>query len=178
RATLEQLAAKVKVARQTPASLVLLAKVLRALKAHAAALRLLEQAQAQYPADFWINEELAVALLLARPPRMAQAIGHFRVAAALRPRSPSPYVNLSFVLMNQNDWPEATAPANRSIALEPRNPPAYVLLGAGLYLQKNLPGAITAYKKAIEIAPGYAKAHYNLGLALEQSKDLPGAIAA
>ncbi len=135
----------------------------------------LRQAQAEYPADFWLNLDLGNALNKSDP---AEAAGFYRVALAVRPRSIPAYNNLGNALREQKKLPEAIAAYHKAIEIDPKFAPAYNNLGNALRAQKNLPEAIAAYHKAIEIDPKDAKAYYNLGIALHDQKKLPEAIAA
>src|SRR5439155_4839297 len=85
RAAMERLAEAEDVMAQPPGNLVLLSWALDAIKGRAAAVRLLRRAQQRHPADFWINFELAFRLY-GEPATLAEAIGFYRAALALRPR--------------------------------------------------------------------------------------------
>src|SRR5262249_30792738 len=65
-----------------------LARVLAATKDFSLAVEVLRRAQRRFPDDFWVNHCLGHYLTELRPPRRAEAIGFYRVAVALRPRSP------------------------------------------------------------------------------------------
>jgi serine/threonine protein kinase len=64
-----------------------------------AMLALLWRVQQQLPTDFWVNHNLGYALAnKVQPPRLEEAIGFFRAAAALRPQSPGVHQNLGAAL--------------------------------------------------------------------------------
>ena len=71
---LQGLAREVKVSAQPPQALVLLDRALHACGSREGAVRLLRRAQAAYPADFWINQNLGAALRTCRPPQFDEAI--------------------------------------------------------------------------------------------------------
>jgi serine/threonine protein kinase/tetratricopeptide (TPR) repeat protein len=178
RAALEALAEKVEADKLPAASLVTIARFLDALDRGPVALRLLRRAQAQYPTDFWVNHELASALLLATPPQLEEAVGFRRVAVAVRPKSSVAQSNLCAILIMCKDWDGAIAAGRRAKALQPSNHRAYLNLGSALGGKGDLLAGIAEVRKAIEINPKYAMGHLGLGRALREAKDFPGAIAA
>jgi tetratricopeptide (TPR) repeat protein len=135
----------------------------------------LRQAQAEHPADFWLNFDLAVALGKTSP---AEAAGFFRVAIAVRPATSAAYNNLGVVLAAQKKREEAIAAYHRAIDLQPKNVRAHTNLGVALAVQGQPDEAIAAFRKAIAIAPNYAPAYYKLGLALKAQRKPDEAIAA
>lgn len=134
----------------------------------------LRQAQAEHPADFWLNFGLAYALGRTNP---IEAAGFYRVALAVRPGNYAVYVNLGKALHDQKKLPEAVAVLHKAIEIDPTIAAAYSNLGATLCDQKKLPEAIAALHKAIEIDPKYAPAHAGLGRVLREQKKLDEAIA-
>jgi tetratricopeptide (TPR) repeat protein len=135
----------------------------------------LRDAQAQFPADFWLNLDLGNALSKSNP---LEAAGFLRVAIATRPGSSAAYNNLGIALCDQKKLPEAIAAYHKAIELDQKDALAYNNLGIALREQKKLPEAIAACHKAIELHPKFAVAHYNLGVTLGDQKKLPEAVAA
>jgi serine/threonine protein kinase/Tfp pilus assembly protein PilF len=133
------------------------------------------EAQARFPADFWLNYALASILSESDP---VEAAGYYRVALALRPGSIIAYTDFSAVLSAQNKVPEAMATIRKAIDLDPRSAYPYNALGLALRHQDKLPEAIAAYRKAIDLDPTFATAHNNLGAALREQNKLSEAIAA
>src|SRR5207248_6557012 len=86
------------VAAQPASTLTLLGQALRQNGAVEQAITLLRKAQQRYPADFWINFELADCLASLRSPQLEEAIGLYRAAIALRPHSPAVHNNLGVAL--------------------------------------------------------------------------------
>jgi tetratricopeptide (TPR) repeat protein len=166
RAALEQLAEAKGVLNQPPRNLVLLAIALRDARSGAAAERLLRRAQAEHPADFWINFHLAAVLSQREAPELAQAARFYQAALALRPHSPVVYNNLGTVLHDQGKVAEAEAAYRKAIALNPDYPVAHYNLGNALQAQGKVAEAVAGFRKAIQIKPDYAQAHNNLGNAL------------
>jgi tetratricopeptide (TPR) repeat protein len=178
RAALKRLAGPEGVLAQPPANLVLLSRALVEANEQAVAVRLLRQAQQRYPADFWINFELAQCLYLCREPETkAESLGFIRVAVALRPRSAVAYNNLGASLANQGNSVEAEAACRKAIDLKPGYGMAHYNLGFALYVRKDLAGAIASFKEALRLKnlPG---THIQLGIALKEKGDLEGAIQA
>jgi serine/threonine-protein kinase len=141
------------------------------------ALRLtwLRQAQARFPADFWLNFDLALAL---REPDLAEAAGFYRVALALRPRSSAALNNLGGVLRDQKRLPEAVDVFRQAIALDPKHALAHYNLGNAFCDQGKLPEAEAAYRKAIALDGKDSVAYDGLGNALYKRQNYPEAIAA
>jgi serine/threonine protein kinase/Tfp pilus assembly protein PilF len=178
KAALEKLAEEKEPCSQPPANLVLLARALQATGSYAAAERLLRRAQPEYPADFWINFNLAYALLMKKTPDTADAVSFCRAALALRPQSAAVYNNLGAALKEQRKLAEAAAAFQKAIELQPDLALAHSNLGSTLREQGKLPEAVAACRKAITLRPKYATAQNNLGAALAAQGKLGEAVAA
>jgi serine/threonine protein kinase/tetratricopeptide (TPR) repeat protein len=138
----------------------------------------LRRAQRRFPADFWINHDLAFALTNVQSPRLEEAIGFYRAAVAVRPQSPGAHLNLGTALRKKGDVEGAIAAARKTIQLKEDSPTAHSNLGLALYDQKKLDQAVAAYKQAIQLKPDYAEAYANLGIALRAQQKLAEAVAA
>jgi serine/threonine protein kinase/Tfp pilus assembly protein PilF len=134
------------------------------------------QAQAQYPADFWLNFDLGTTL--GKKAKLAEAVGFIRVALAMRPRSSAAYYSLAHALYLQKQPAAAIAFYQKAIEIDPKLAYAYNGLGNALCAEKQLTAAITAFEKAIDLDPKLAHVYYNLGLALYAHKQPAAAIAA
>jgi serine/threonine-protein kinase len=189
-ALLEKLLEKVEVARHHPAFLVWLARSLRN-KTHVNAIRLLRQAQMQYPEDFWVNAVLSLRLLFsARPshsvrpvdapdlPLLNEAIRFMSASLAIRPESVWMHYQLGNALRARGDLEGALAAQQKALALNPSFADAHVEIGAILQDKGDLDGSIAAYKKGIDLDPENVGAYSSLGNVLVDKKDLEGAIAA
>jgi serine/threonine protein kinase/Flp pilus assembly protein TadD len=126
--------------------------------------RLLRAGQRRYPADFWMNHQLALALL--QMGRAAEAVQFFRAAVALRPRSAGVQLNLGSALLSQAQHTEAEAAYRRAIELSPDYAEAYRCLGQALRNQSRYAEAETAARRSLELRPDYAPAHRDLGVLL------------
>jgi Flp pilus assembly protein TadD len=172
---LEQLARSAPVEELSPAALRLLAHAVAATAwPSAPMLAALGRAQRRFPGDFWLNSDLARALLGAG--QGGRGIGFCRAAVALRPRSPAAHLNLGLLLWSDAD--EAVGEFREAIRLKNDYAMAHFYLGALLGNEKrDEDGAIAEYRTAIACDPNCARAHNNLGLALLSRKDVDGAIA-
>jgi serine/threonine protein kinase/Tfp pilus assembly protein PilF len=133
------------------------------------------RAQAEHPADFWLNFDLATALRNTNP---AEAIGFYRAALAIRPESSAVYNNLGNLLRREKKVAEAIGAYHKAIKLDPKLAFAYNGLGNALRELQKLPEALAAYHKAIELDPEFALAYSNLSMVLRDQKQLPEAIDA
>jgi serine/threonine protein kinase/Flp pilus assembly protein TadD len=133
----------------------------------------LRQAQALYPTDFWINYNLAITLLTAKP---QQAEGFLRAAIAVRPASTAAWNNLGNALRAQKDLASAVQAYHKALQLDPNDAPSWNNLGVALIDKKDQVGGMGAYRKALQLDPKFTFAWNNLGLALYAQKDLVAAI--
>jgi tetratricopeptide (TPR) repeat protein len=143
----------------------------------AQAAELLRRAQRQYPADFWVNENLGKVLQEVTPPEREEAVRFLTAAVALRPESPGAHLNLGIALYRKGQLDEAIACFKKVIELEPKNSWAHNDLGVALADKGQVDEAIACYNKAIEFDPKNAAAHYNLGNALKRKGQVDEAIA-
>ena len=86
-AALRALADKPKVAEMTPASAVLVARILAQLKAVEPIVTLLRAVVERYPGDWELNYSLADALMERDPPDRQEALRYYSVARAMRPEA-------------------------------------------------------------------------------------------
>jgi serine/threonine-protein kinase len=176
-AALEQMAAQADVAKVPAHSLTRLASQLKAVKATAPVVRLLGQARQHYPADFWVNHNLGMALATARPPEREEAVRFLTSAVALRPESPGATLSLGLVLYDKGQAEEAITCYRRAIALDPKFALGYHALGLALKGKGQLDEAIAYHRHAIELNPKSSLAHDHLGLVLYAKGQLDEAIA-
>src|SRR5262249_19877459 len=81
-AALENLAQEGETRSQPAVNLVFLAGFLQEAHSRAAAVRLLRRAQQKYPADFWVNFDLAVLLFKTKPSDPTEAVRFYQAALA------------------------------------------------------------------------------------------------
>ncbi|HEY7428116.1 MAG TPA: tetratricopeptide repeat protein, partial [Gemmataceae bacterium] len=170
-AALEQLAKEAKVAELSPQLLNALGLAL--MRQPANPLPILTAAQERHPADFWLNFYRGNAVLNSNP---EEAIGYYRAALAVRPKTSAVYNNLGLTLRAKHDLDGAITCYKAALALDPKFAGAYDNLGLVLHDKHDLDGAITCHKIAITLNPKLAQAHNNLGFALHDKHDLDGAI--
>jgi serine/threonine-protein kinase len=159
RKALEDLAREVRVDRQPPETLQLLAWVLWYSGSRPQAVSLLRRAQVQYPADFWINYMLGWYLRHV-PEQRADALRFLTVAAALRPHSPTALCQVGEVLFD-TDVAGAIAVFRRATTLKPELPAAHYDLGVALADKGDRDGAFAAWRRAVALKPS-ARLHYNI----------------
>jgi tetratricopeptide (TPR) repeat protein len=127
----------------------------------------LRKAQARFPADFWLNFDLALAL---RGTDLVEATGFYRVALALRPRSSAAWNNLGTSLLDLKKLPEAIDAFHQAIALNPKHVLAHYNLGNAFFRQHKLPEALATYRQAIALDNKDADVYHGLGNALYGQK--------
>jgi serine/threonine-protein kinase len=176
---LEKLAAADDVGTLPVRALTRLAWQLEKVEAYASAARLLRRAQQQYPADFWVNHRLGMALKKVTPPEWGEAVRFLTAALALRPESPGACVNVGAVLCDhKRDYDGAIACFQKALALDPKYAAAHDNLGAALAGKGQVDAAIASCRKAIELNPKLANAHNGLGTILcDRKHDYDAAIA-
>jgi tetratricopeptide (TPR) repeat protein len=177
RRTLVELARSEEVSRQTPLSLVLLARILLNTGAFEPAEVLLRQTRHRHPGDFWVNNDLAQTLILARPARWKDAIPFYAAAVASRPDSPGAHLNLGVAFTECGRLGEAIAEFREAIRLKKDYAEAHFNLGNALRDKGDVDGAIAEYREAIRLKKDDAKAHDYLGVALADKGRLDEAIA-
>jgi eukaryotic-like serine/threonine-protein kinase len=134
----------------------------------------LRRAQAEYPADFWVNFRLSQVIDRTDP---VEAVGFSRVALVIRPGNSAVYTSLGAGLDYQGKRDEAIACYRKAIEIDPRGAVPYSNLGITLHKQGKLDEAISYVRKAIEIDPKFANAHSHLGNALAKHGKRDEAIA-
>jgi serine/threonine protein kinase/Flp pilus assembly protein TadD len=158
-----QLAQNVKVAREEPSFLLLLASKISS-DADPLRLALLRQIQRAYPSNSWVNDHLGYVLLASG--QLDEAIRFLSVAFALRPQSPLVCRNLAIAYLRKGSPDEAILAANEAIRLKPDYEDAHFKLGKALYLKGRFDEAIKALNEAIRLRPTWEWAfHYDVELA-------------
>ncbi|OWK45453.1 serine/threonine-protein kinase [Fimbriiglobus ruber] len=135
----------------------------RLQKAGGDALGLFKRVQAAHPDDFWATYLLACELDLRADPN---AIGYYRAALALRPRSFAVLHNLGVALDDQGRVAEATAHRERVVSLDPDNSSAHHNLALSYLHQNRLGAAADEFRTAVRLNPKSGAAHSGLGQAL------------
>jgi serine/threonine-protein kinase len=178
RAALEQLAAAAEIRHLPAGALTRLAQQLQAVHGQVSALRLLRRAQQLYPGDFWVNQDLGLALLDQQPTLSEEVVRYRTAAVALRPESAGAHLNLGLALEAQGKLDEAVAAYRRALALDPNYAAACDSIGVALAMQGKLDDAIAAHRRALALDPKYALAHYDLGVTLSKQGRLDEAVTA
>jgi tetratricopeptide (TPR) repeat protein len=173
---LRQLAESIDFRAQHPITLVGLAETLNRAKQSEAAMRLLRNARAVHPGDFWLNFNLAHAL--AQDYDDDGAVRFYTAAEAIRPKAVAAINNLGNALRDQMKLKEAVDCYRRAIEIDPKFAFGYQNLGITLSKQGKWDEAIAACRKAIDLDQRDASAYMNLGIVLKDQKKLTDAIAA
>jgi serine/threonine protein kinase/tetratricopeptide (TPR) repeat protein len=178
RVELERLAGSADLNTHSPVTLIALARGLLASDAqHPAGEAFLWRIRRRYPSDLWVNWTLAVHLASTVPPRSEPAIGLYRAALAVRPKSPALHFDLAVALRDQGNPEEAVAEYQEALRLRPDYPVAHYNLGNTLHEQQNLAGAVAEYREAVRLKPDYFEAHSNLGYTLKEQGKPAEAVA-
>jgi serine/threonine protein kinase/Flp pilus assembly protein TadD len=176
RTELRRLAESIDIRAHHPATLESLAHTLQRVELPDSAIRILREAQAVYPGDYWLNSALASAL--SQQKDFEGAIRFFTVAASLRPHTFWDNHKISFLLLQYGKFDEAGAVYRRNIGTEPkRSGPSIHLAGAPRGRGK-LDEAILVLNKAIELDPTNSSNYFHLALALRAQEKLDQANAA
>jgi tetratricopeptide (TPR) repeat protein len=139
------------------------------------AVPLLLAAQPRYPDDFWINFELGRAFSDGK--RIAEAIGYYRAAQALRPDSRVATGGLSAELTEQGSVDEARACIGSYLERHPGDAEVQFSFGIALHRKGQLDKAIAAYRQAITLDPKDIRFYDGLGIALSAKGQPDAAIA-
>jgi serine/threonine-protein kinase len=170
-----RLAESIDISAQHPATLVILASALHRVKLPNSALKLLHRGQSEYPADFWLNYNLAYRLEEQKD--YEGAIRFYTAAVSTRPTAVAALNNLGNVLKEQGKPDEAMDAYRKGIGWDPQAAFCYNGLGNVLDAQGKRDEAIVAYRKAAELDPKEAAHHANLGTVLRKQKKLDEAVA-
>jgi serine/threonine-protein kinase len=164
---------------QPPVNLILLAETLQDVGGEAAAEGLLRRAQKRYPGDFGVSFQLAD-ILTPLPPslvftlpgdsaeaaRAAEAVGFYRAALALRPRSAAAWNGLGIAWTFLRKLPEAAEAYREAVVCNGDYATARSNLGAVLVELRQFAEAEVQCRKALALEPRLALAHNELGVVL------------
>jgi serine/threonine protein kinase/Tfp pilus assembly protein PilF len=161
-----------------PPTLDALAHALESLQAQESAITLLRAARRRRPNDFWINENLGMALARSQPPRLEESIRYLTVAVSLRPDSPGAHLNLGSRFYDKGQVDEALAEYREAIRVKPDYTAAHNQIARILREKGDRDGAIRQCLAAIQSNPKAAWTHSNLSIVLGEKGDWDGALAA
>jgi serine/threonine protein kinase/Tfp pilus assembly protein PilF len=173
-AELLRVAKSVDIKAQRPATIIALAHALNRAQLAEAALGMLRDGQYAYPADFWLNFDLAKELH--RRSDNAGALRYCSTAVSLRPDSAAAHNNLGFILDAKGCLDEAIQEYQKAIDVDPTHAMAHNNLGSALRDKGKLDEAIAEYRKAMSLGLKLALVHNNLGTALADRGQLDEAI--
>jgi serine/threonine-protein kinase len=124
----------------------------------------LRRLQREHPASFWANMALGNALKYRVP---GEAIGYYRVALALRPKSAIGYYNLGEVLKIQGWLDEAIDYYQKALGLDPGHVSAHINLGNALKEKGRPDEMLDHFRQAVHYDPKNVWARVYLGNALK-----------
>jgi serine/threonine protein kinase/tetratricopeptide (TPR) repeat protein len=132
------------------------------VKARAAVVGLLRQAQMIHPANFFITYQLAEHLDHKDPDH----IRFMQAAMALHPKNEAVRGNLYGALGAGRNWSEAGEELRKALKVWPNDAQLYHILGNAFLEQDNLADAERNLQKAVALKPSLSIAHNSLGVAL------------
>jgi serine/threonine-protein kinase len=150
RTALQKLAETADVEHLSAQRLTRMASLLQNMQAGASAVALLRRAQVWHADDFWINEQLGLALGQQQP---AEAVRYLTAAAALRADNSGTHLNLGNGLLRQGRREEAIAVFRKAIEVDPNYVLSHHSLGVALWEQGQFDEAIAELHQAIDLYP-------------------------
>jgi serine/threonine protein kinase/tetratricopeptide (TPR) repeat protein len=163
---LEQLAAASDLARQPPATLLLLSGSLAQLGRPEHGVAVLRKAHWRYPNDFWLVYMLGSRLRAMGPKFRDEATAFCRTAVALRPRSAWAWHSLGNSLARQEKCEEALAAFRQARALEPTSTSAQLEIGHMLGLLGRFEETAAINRQVLAREPNHPVALSSLGWSL------------
>lgn len=103
--------------------------------------------------------------------RNAEAINDYLTSINTEPKNISPYVNLSKLYTETEDYQQAISIAQKGIIINNKQYELYNNLGISLQSMHKFDKAVDAFKKSILINPSDPDIHYNLGICYKQLRE-------
>ncbi len=179
RQRIRELADAVDLATYPPGTVMVIGQALGEFVDAEQATTFLYRAQRQYPNDFWINYHLAWYYGQLKPPRWAEQVRFYTLAAALRKQDVGVLNNLGAALARNGDIGEAILVFKEAIRLAPQDALSQRNLALALEQAKRPEEAIAAFQKATELNSHDVEAWGSLGaLRLRQDNKTAEAIIA
>jgi tetratricopeptide (TPR) repeat protein len=125
---------------------------------------MLRKAHDLHPDDFWLNFDLGFAL--AARGENGKAVGFFRAALAIQPRSSKVCRHLGLAQFADGQFKEAATAFQHAIEIDPHVVDVHIELGTALAAGGRNGDATAAFRRAIQIEPRSVRAHLELGGAL------------
>ncbi len=140
------------------------------------AVRVLRATWRQRPDDFWVSFELAEALRRLAEPAWEDAIGHYRAAVAVNPRSKGARARLASALRSAGRLDEAIQLWRHALAADPADHTPYRYLVELHEERGDLEAAIAAFEAEADVAPDDPRPHVGLGLAFALRREWETAV--
>jgi tetratricopeptide (TPR) repeat protein len=175
RARLTELAWEAPVERESVQLLDALGRRLQDAGGKEIAVAYLRRVQQAHPADFYANHMLGDALFIVG--EYGEAVGHFRVALAVRPGSTIAWTNLGFSLLELKRWDEARLAYEEALRIDPANGWAHAGLGTVLHRRGHRDLAVEHLQRALPTVEPSSRLHRELAFALQERKEWGAAIS-
>jgi serine/threonine protein kinase/Tfp pilus assembly protein PilF len=159
RRALERLAESAPVDRLSPPLVAALGNLLRVKGAETEPV--LRKAHHLHPDDFWLNFDLGFAL--AAKGENGKAVGYFRAALTIQPRSSKVYRHLGLALHSDGQPMEAVDAFRRAIEIDPGSAEIHIELGTALAASGRNGEATAAFRRALQIQPRSVRAQVERG---------------
>jgi tetratricopeptide (TPR) repeat protein len=142
------------------------------------AIEVLRKTQRRWPANFWINYSLGSRMMWSDDSNLHNdAIGFFRAAAALRPRSAIVNNSLGQAFRRLNRTDDSEAALREAVRCDPDYAVARNNLADLLMNQGRLGEAETEIRRAISLNPDFGTAHLTLGEIMDRRGEPVEAVA-
>jgi serine/threonine-protein kinase len=160
---LRTLAASVDIERMPPQSVSRLAQALRVNVEAETAVALLRALQRRHRDDYWVNHDLAEALLALKPPRIDEALRYHTAGAVLRPQSAFAVNKLANTLEMKGLFDAAIDELRGTLWLSPDDALAHYNLALALHRRAKWEEAAAELRAAIRLEPNDGRAELWLG---------------
>jgi serine/threonine protein kinase/Flp pilus assembly protein TadD len=132
------------------------------------AVQLLSRAQRQYPGNYWINRQLAQALLATSPPQRSEALRYLHAAWAVRPGDAGMCIRIGMILEQEGRLDDAVVVYRKATDLKPDHGLAHYHLATALARRGEWQEAVAVCEAYLE--PGLPKAEYAFAQALFRNR--------
>jgi serine/threonine-protein kinase len=168
-------------ARQPPATAVLLGDAIMNKGAASIAADFLRAARQEHPDDYWLNHKLGVCLSWSVTAKdIEEAIRYLTAATSLRPDDPAAWSHLADALTKYGRFSEAEAAYRKAIDLQPDLFVTRYNFGYFLKERRRYADAEVVLRKALKLSPNHAmtaRTHVLLGNVLQNQRRTSEALA-
>jgi serine/threonine protein kinase/cytochrome c-type biogenesis protein CcmH/NrfG len=177
KSTIRELASKTAVEKQPPMALANLGRALNQWGESQLAVDLLRRAQLAYPDHFWINRELANALLWLKPPQSMEALHFFYASLVARPQNAQTWRDIGYRRLEQNQPDDAIDAFRRAVTFRPDYAEGFLGM-ANAYVQKRAwDDVVRSYQEALGTNSGWQGIRRMLAMAYINQRNWAQALA-